>query len=124
MDGGTVAAGDTIVGEIADGGNRVSYTLTLDADTSLNLYANATGPRTNDESGMRFDPVLYVYDAQDRSLFWNDEATYEDDVSLGISDAGMEGIELTAGVYTIEVGGFIDLITGPYELIVESATSE
>jgi hypothetical protein len=133
IDGGMVAVGDEISGEIAEIGYRVRHTLTLDASTTLNVYANATGPRTNDESGTTFDPMLYVYDAQGRSLFWNDEITYKDDsiynddplnTTIGISDAGLEGIELTAGVYTIEVGGAFDFVAGPYELIVESAVSE
>jgi hypothetical protein len=114
-DGGAVSVGDTIAGEIPAVGNRVQYTLTLDADVSLNLYANATGPRTNDESGTTFDPALYVYGAQGRSLFWNDEITYNDDsisdATIGIFDAGLEGIELAAGVYTIEVGAAVDFVS-------------
>jgi hypothetical protein len=127
-DGGTVAVGDTIAGEIPAVGTRVQYTLTLDADASLNLYANATGPRTDGVSETTFDPALYVYDAQGRSLFWNDEITYKDDAindtTLGIFDAGLERIDLAAGVYTIEVGAALDFVSGPYELIVESAASD
>jgi hypothetical protein len=127
-DGGTVAVGDTIAGEIPKVGNRVDYTLTLDSDASLNLYASATGPRTDDESGTTFDPILYVYDAQGRTLYWNDESTYKDDIlgdtTIGISDAGLEGIELTAGVYIIEVGGWMDIASGPYKLTVESAAND
>jgi predicted dienelactone hydrolase len=121
IDSGTVAVGDTVAGEIADMGTRMGYALSLDADTFLNLYANATGPRTNDRSGARFDPVLYVLDGQGDVLFWNDEVTHDDDFQ-GIWDAGLDGIELTAGSYTIVVGGFH--ATGPYELVVASAASE
>jgi hypothetical protein len=128
IDGGTVAVGDTIDGEIAEVANRVKYTLTLDTDASLNLYAKATGPRTDVEDGTTFDPILYVYDSQGRSLFWNDEITYKDDspadTTIGISDAGLEGIALGAGVYTIEVGGYVDYVSGPYKLMVESAASD
>ena len=128
ISGGAVAVGDTVAGEIPEIGTRVKYTLTLDADTSLNLYANSTGPRTDGVSETTFDPALWVYDAQGRSLFWNDEITYKDDAindtTLGIFDAGLEGIELAAGVYTIEVGAALDFVSGPYELIVESAASD
>ena len=110
-----------VAGEIAEIGTRMGYARSLDADTSLNLYANATGPRTNDRSRTRFDPVLYVFDAQGRVLFWNEEITHDDD-SRGIFDSGLEGIELTAGSYTIVVGGYH--ATGPYELVVASAVSE
>jgi hypothetical protein len=118
IDGGAVAAGDDISGEIAEMGNRVRYTLTLDADTSLNLYANPAGPRTNNRSGMPFDPALYVYNAQGNLLYWSNETAFGD---ATLFDASMEGVELTAGSYTIEVRGFADVVAGPYKLVVERA---
>lgn len=109
-DGGTVAVGDTIAGEIAERGIRMGYNLTLEADATLNFYANAAYAHS-------FDPVLYVCDAQGDVLFWNDELNFEDE---GIFNAGLEGIALPAGSYTIVVSGFSHR-TGSYELVVESA---
>ena len=126
LDGGMVAVGDDIAGEIPKIGTRVKYILTLDVDTALNIYAKATGPRTDDASGMKFDPVLYIYDAEDNTLFWNDEYSISH-LSLdaeGIWDAGLEGVEVAAGNYSIEVGGGGDFNAGPYTLIVESVASE
>ena len=75
---------------------------------------------------MKFDPILYVYDAQGNTLFWNDKSSiaHLSLDSLGVFDAGLEDIDLAAGDYTIEVGGKVDFNTGPYTLIVENAASE
>ena len=120
-DGGAIAVGDSISGVITETGNRVRYTLTLDSDSSLNLLVNATGLSTNVLSGGRFDPVLYIYDAHGHLLFWNNEIAISDEV-VGDGDAGVEGIALSAGDYTVEVGGYYDFIAGPYKLVVESAS--
>jgi hypothetical protein len=123
LEGGTAAVGDVIVGEIPDVGNRVEYSLTLDADAPVNFYARATGTATNDESGAAFDPVLYVRDAQGEVLVWNDDftVTYRDKHDdLANFDAGLEGLTLPAGSYTIIVNGY-GRSTGRYELVVESA---
>jgi hypothetical protein len=120
-DGGEVAVGDAITGEIANLGTRLEYTLTVDTNTSLNVYANATGPRTNDQSGMSFIPVLYIYDTQGDLLFWTEHGGIGDDFLL---DGSIEGADLTAGNYTIEVRGWGDILSGPYELIVESAAGD
>jgi hypothetical protein len=118
VDGGMVTAGDEIAGEIASIGSRMRYTLTLDTATSLNLHANPAGPRTNNRSGMPFDPALYVYDAEGNLLYWSNETAFGD---AALFEASIEGMELPAGSYTIEVRGFTDLISGPYELVLESA---
>jgi hypothetical protein len=124
IDGGTVAVGDTVAGKIAEVAQRVKYSLTLEADMVLNIYANATGTSTAGYgSGGMFDPSLYVYDAQGNLLWWNYELSWEDDIA-GKYDAGLEGITLTAGVYPIEVGSGNDLTSGPYELIVQNAASD
>jgi hypothetical protein len=121
IDGGTVAVGDEISGEVAEVAQRVKYSLTLEADMVLNTYANATGTSTAGyASGGMFDPALYVYDAQGNLVWWNNEISWEDDLA-GKYDAGLEGIALAAGVYSIEVGSANDLTSGPYKLIVESA---
>jgi hypothetical protein len=124
IDGGAVAVGDTVPGKLAEVAQRVKYTLTLEADMILNIYANATGASTAGYgAGGMFDPSLYVYDAQGNLLWWNEELSWEDDLA-GKYDAGLEEIALTAGVYAIEVGSANDLTAGPYELIVQSAASD
>ena len=121
IDGGTVAVGDPVSGEIADVGNRVRYALTLDSDSSLNFTVNATGLATDAASTGRFDPVVYIYDTRGALLFWNDEIAITGELR-GDYDAGVSGIDLVAGDYTIEVGGYNDYVTGPYQLAVESAS--
>ena len=111
-DAGIIGVGDTIAGSIAKRGTRMGYSLTLDADTTLNVYANAT--RT-----YLFDPVAYILDEQGNILFWNDELSLEDN-SGGVFDAGFEGLDLSAGNYTIVVSGWSHA-TGHYDLVVESA---
>jgi hypothetical protein len=108
-DVGTVAVGDTITGEVAERNTRIGYSLTLEADTTLNLYANSA-PSV-------LDPVLYICNAQGDVLFWNDELSVDDDRNYS---AGLEGIELPEGRYIIIVGDNSYRL-GHYELIVESA---
>jgi hypothetical protein len=67
---------------------------------------------------MPFDPALYVYDAEGNLLYWSNETAFGD---AALFEASIEGMELPAGSYTIEVRGFTDLISGPYELVLESA---
>jgi predicted dienelactone hydrolase len=109
-EGDTIAVGDTIAGEIAEPGTRMGYSLTLDAPATLNLYVNAT-------RFSLFDSVLYVCDVQGDVLFWNDELSFEDGDDFG---AGLEGLELPPGSFTLIVSGFSQN-TGPYELVVASA---
>jgi hypothetical protein len=127
MDGGTVAVGDEIAGEIAEVAQRVRYTLTVDADTTLNIYVNATGLRKYGSWGSgRFDPQLYIYDAQGNLLFWNDELSFADDSSATPEayDAGLEQLALNAGNYFVEAAGSVDIVAGPYMLVVESVAIE
>jgi hypothetical protein len=85
----------------------MGYSLTLDAPTTLNLYANVNAT---------FDTVMNVVDEQGNPLFWNDEVILDDVVG----SAGFEGLELPAGSYTVIVTGFGQQ-TGDYELVVENA---
>jgi len=127
MDGGAVTVGDEIAGEISEVAKRVRYTLTVDADTTLNLYANAAGMRKHDSWGTgRFDPSLYIYDAQGNLLFWNDDLNFADNFSGAPNafDAGLEGVTLEAKTYIVEVAGSIDIISGPYTLVIESIATE
>ena len=124
LDGGTVAVGDEVSGTIEETAQRVRYTLTLENDTALNIYVRATGfryPGSWDQGP--FDSALYVYDANGRLLFWNDEFSVVDNTlgTLDAFDAGLEGVLLTAGDYIVEVAGSVDIIAGPYLLIVEAA---
>jgi hypothetical protein len=110
-------------------GQRNQYTLTVDSDIALNIYASATGERTPDSwlygYVAMFDPFVCIYDAQRNLLFWNDEISFQDaEGDQPLFDAGLEGIELVAGIYTVEVRGAAETNAGPYVLIVESAGDE
>lgn len=119
VDQGTVAIGDTLDGEVPAIMQRVAYTLHLNNDTSLDISVHGTSLRTADSIFYPdyFDPMFYVYDSTGSLLFWNDEQSTQD----GAASAALEGVTLKAGDYTIEVGGFTDLIAGPYRLVVERA---
>jgi hypothetical protein len=104
---------------------RNRYMLTLDEPATLDITAHGTGETTADSLALApFDSVLFLYDAQGRLLFWNDEDTHADDwIADSSADAGIDALPLEAGTYFIEVGGFIDLIAGPYELTVAAIQS-
>jgi hypothetical protein len=121
-----VAVGDEIAGEIAERAQRVRYTLTIDADTAVNIYLHARGTRKNSWGSGWFDPYLYVYDAQGNLLFWNDELTFADDFSgkQDTYDASLEGVTLETGSYIVEAAGSSDIIAGPYMLAIENVATE
>jgi hypothetical protein len=126
-DGGPIDLGDTVSGDVAELASRIRYTLTLGADTALDITMRSTGAATavrpNWSAGVTsppFDPMVYVYDASGQMLFWNDESDWNDDAS-GIFDAGLFGIALPAGDYLIEAAGGTDSMAGPFELTVEAA---
>jgi hypothetical protein len=126
IDGGTIDVGSEVAGEIAEVAQRVRYTMTLTADTTLTITASGTGQRYVDISMMgvtTFDPALYVFDAEGKLLAWGDDISLEA-VIAGITDAKLEEIALKAGTYWIEVGSSYDQASGPFKLVVESATSE
>ncbi len=122
IDGGTIDVGSEVAGEIAEVAQRVRYTLTLTADTTLTITASGTGQRYEDTSMMgvtTFDPALYVFDAEGRLLDWRDDISLEA-VMAGTTDAKLEEIALKAGTYWIEVGSSYDQVSGPFKLVVES----
>ena len=127
LDGGPVVIGDEVPGTIEETAQRVRYALSLEDDTVLNIYARATGARSPESwDAGPFDSSLVIYDAEGRLLFWNDEISLVDNTqgTLDAFDAGLEGVSLTAGSYIVEVAGSVDIIAGPYVLIVENAATE
>jgi hypothetical protein len=121
-DGGPIAPSETLSGAVSEVANRVRYTLNLSEDSTLDLTVRGTGRPTDARTealGMSptFDPNLYVYDPQGQLLHWNDELSFADDTS-GVSDAGFRSLNLPAGEYRVEVGGFADSLAGPFELTV------
>ena len=113
MPGGTVRLGEPAQGAIEHIGDRVGYSLTLDADSTLDVMVPATG---NAAEGTLLDSVLYVVDASGSILFWNDELSLGDPTL----DAGIEGLALPAGAYTLVVGALDDEV-GPFTLSVDAA---
>ncbi|MFN8377861.1 MAG: DVUA0089 family protein [Anaerolineae bacterium] len=121
-DRGEINVGETVNDTLPAPLQRNRYALTLSTPTTLHITATGI-PETPAGSArpVTLDPILTVYDAQGHPLFWNDEDTQSDDWSEGnTSGAGIDVLPLEAGTYWIEVGGFSDLLQGPYELMVEA----
>ncbi len=118
LDGGAIAVGDEVAGEIAAITRRVRYTLTLPKDMVVHITVTGAGPKNKDTILLgvtTFEPAVYVFDAGGKLLVWNDIIS---------SVAKLEGLSLKAGTYRIEVGGSFDLVSGPFKLVVESDTSK
>lgn len=109
-DGGAIAPGDEVTGELAAPGERAAYTLDLAQDATVNiaLAGQVDSP---------LDAYVRLYDADGNLLAENDELDFEDDVA----DAGLVAQELPAGTYTLEVASWGDAFPGPYTLSVETA---
>lgn len=108
-DGGLIAIGDTVQGDL-DLGVRVRYTLTVEADGVIDI-------NLGDDAGT-LDTYLRVY------VDGAEEATYEnDDLQLGVEvNSALTGIEVTAGqVLVIEAGGYADTSVGTYTLTVTAS---
>jgi C-terminal processing protease CtpA/Prc len=107
-DGGEIAVGDEVTGELA-AGERVRYVLTAEADVTLDI---ALGGAED------FDSYLRIY-AEDESLL-----TENDDVVLGQEiNSAITGLELAEGeVIIIEVGTYDDAASGEYTLTVAAAS--
>ena len=110
LDGGTIDIGDVVSGELPETRSRERFTLSLDTASSLNIYVKQKG-------GSSVDPYVFIYDAQDQLLLWNDD-------NHGSSDSAIEDYELAAGTYIIEVASFADYDAGAYELRIESTDSD
>jgi C-terminal processing protease CtpA/Prc len=107
IDGGEIAVGDSVDGEI-EAGTRVSYTLEVEEDATLNITLG-------DETG-EFDTVLRIYDEDGLTVAENDDSPAGDTYNSLV-----EGLEVEAGdVLIIEVATFDDAFDGEYTLTVEA----
>jgi C-terminal processing protease CtpA/Prc len=104
-DGGEIAVGDIVTGEIS-AGERVQYLLNVSEDATLTISLG-------DEEGA-LDSYLRVYDADGNLLDEND------DIELGVNiNSLIENVEVAAGdVLIIEVGTYDDAASGEYTLSV------
>ncbi len=121
-DGGAISVGNAVAGEIAEVHSRVRYSLTIEADSTLDARVTGTGRATIpiERRGTRFRPWMFIYDSQGNLSFWN----YDINFSSASSNGPINGIDLEAGTYIVEVGGVWDIQAGPYELIIETAESD
>ena len=106
VDGGEIALGDSVQGELAPG-VRVVYTLVIEEDAVIDI---AVG----DDDAI-LDTYLRVYvDGATEPTFENDDI----DPGVIVSSA-LIGIEVSAGqTLAIEVAGFADVETGEFTLVV------
>jgi predicted dienelactone hydrolase len=116
-DGGALTLGEPVTGDVPTATDRVGFSLTLPADSLLDLTASGTGRSTSSTIYAKFDPVLYLLNDQGEVMAWNDELDLADNGS-GIFDAGFRNFELPAGDYTLVVGGF--RMAGPFALLAEA----
>jgi len=107
-DGGEIAVGDSVEGEIAER-QRVRYTLTVEEETTLDFVVS-------DPTG-ELDTVLRVY------VEGNDEPVLEnDDIEAGNVNSGLLRQTVPAGLTIIlEVGGFEDAEGGAFTLTVSES---
>lgn len=107
-DGGEIALGDVVTGDIA-AGQRIDYAFTPESDVTVNISIT-------DPDGA-LDSYLRVYDADGNLIAEND------DLELGVQiNSAVEGLELTGGVtYVIEVGTYDDAAEGAYTLEILAA---
>ncbi|MFN8529208.1 MAG: S41 family peptidase [Anaerolineae bacterium] len=104
-DGGTIAVGDSVSGDIA-AGERVDYVLTPDATVTVTISLG--------DSEGALDTYLRVYADAGNLIAEND------DKELGVDiNSLVEGLNLEGGLtYTIEVGTYDDAASGTYTLEV------
>jgi hypothetical protein len=112
-DGGVITVGDALPVEFTDMGQRVRFTLVLDAPAVLDIIQSG-------EAG--FDAFVRLYDAAGNVLRENDELSMDDNAD-GIFDAGWTGLSLDAGTYVIEAGTYTDTGVGSFTVAVSEATS-
>jgi hypothetical protein len=105
VDGGAIAVGESVDGEIA-AGERIQYTLTADADATVTISVT-------DPDGA-LDSYLRIYDDAGNLLAENDDI--EPSVQYNSS---IEGVQLVAGdTILIEVGTYDDAAFGAFTLSV------
>jgi hypothetical protein len=112
-DGGTIALGDEVTLNL-EMGQRVQYTLTLEADMTLNIML------TEDDETNVADSYLRVYTDAGELVAENNELTTDDDAD-GNWSAGIEGLTLEAGTYIIEAASAADIYPGTYTLSVSES---
>ena len=110
-DGGVITVGDALPVEITDMGQRVRFSLVLDAPAVLDIIQSG-------EAGV--DAYVRLYDAAGNLLQENDELSLDDNAD-GIFDAGWTGLSLDAGTYVIEAGTYTDTGAGSFTLSVSEA---
>ncbi len=106
-DGGEIALGDKIAGEVGEG-ERIAYTFTPEDDIVVTI--------TVGDAAGELDTYLRIYEG--------DELIAEnDDIELGeVINSSLEGLELAGGTtYVIEVGTYDDASAGAYELEIIAA---
>jgi len=102
-----------IAGEILKLGS-LDYTLEVEADTTLSILAR-------DTSGT-LDPVLYIYDADDTLIDFNDDHQSVD-LTLDVLDAGVIDLAIAENmILTVRVSDYLGR-SGSVELIVTSKPS-
>ncbi len=106
-EGGLIAIGDTVEGELAQG-ERIRYSLILEGAATMNI--------TLSDAAGEVDTYLRVYDDAGQIVVEND------DIESGVQiNSIIEGLELGKGTYVIEVGTFEDRSEGAFTLTVEDA---
>ncbi len=113
-DGGTIAIGDTVTGDVTEGA-RVRYTLPFESDANITLLLT--------DEAAELDTYLRLYDEADNLLLDNDDAV-EGDAATAPNSA-LTGLEVPAGfTLVIEVGTFNDDSSGSYMLQVLDASED
>lgn len=112
VDAGAIAA-DATLDLALQVGQRHAFTLTLDAQTTLDVLLVGVNLATS-------DAYLRIYDADGVLVVENDELDFAD---MG-RDAGLTAIVLDAGTYTIEAASWRDVYAGDYTLVVTPVTGE
>jgi hypothetical protein len=107
VDGGSIALGDELEGEVTAPGERVSYTLELEEEAVVNILLTALADSS-------LDAYVRLYDADGNLLVENDELDFIDEPT----DAGITDYTLAAGSYTLEVASWGDAFPGTYVLSV------
>jgi C-terminal processing protease CtpA/Prc len=108
VDGGPIAIGDSVDGDIVPGA-RVRYTLEVKEGDIINILLN-------DEAG-ELDTVLRLYDSGDNLVLENDDVEGGDTPNSAITE-----LEIPADLtLVIEVGTYDDALDGAYTLTVEAA---
>jgi hypothetical protein len=109
-DGGAIAVGEALPVELTDMGQRVQFTLTLDAAATLDIVQSGEA---------ELDAYLRLYNLAGDIIYENDELSLDDNAE-GIYDAGWNGLELEAGTYIIEAATVVDTGSGAFTLSVSA----